>query len=145
MTMEQNILYRFSRLRLTQFATFEENIHDGMDVDVNSCYRFEYIPSASELCCSTTIEMMCGEMPLLKAELVAAFEIEATSASLLRTGDGITFSPDLLAQFASLSYGTMRGVLFAKTEHTPLSHIILPPANVKSLFQQPMTFDIAAS
>jgi len=41
---------------------------------------------------------------------------------------------ELLAQFASLTYGAIRGVIFAKTMGTALNNIILPLNNSLLIF-----------
>ena len=94
------------------------------------------------VCCSTSITMlMANGNPLIKADLDAYFSIAPSSVAKLTDDGCIVLSEGLQAQFASLSYGTMRGVIFCKTLNTPLNKIILPPNDVSSIFISPVKFN----
>ncbi|MCF0204357.1 MAG: hypothetical protein HUK12_03505 [Muribaculaceae bacterium] len=76
----------------------------------------------------------------MKAELDAFFSMNPASVDDLSENECIVIPNDLQAQFASLTYGSMRGIIFAKTIGTPLNHIILPPNDVLSAIQSPIRF-----
>ena len=138
-----DILYRFLKLDLTQFATFEEGyIDDEKDIEVSTSFRFAYSAVNEVICCSLSVKITKETGIVVKADLDSFFKLDSRSIVGLKEGTDIVFPPELLAQFASLVYGSMRGVLYAKTMGTPLSKIILPPNDVRSIFQAPLKFKI---
>ena len=54
--------------------------------------------------------------------------------------DCVVLLTSLMTLFASLGYGSMRGVIYAKTMGTPLEKIILPPNDVQNIFTALATF-----
>lgn len=128
MGQDQQVMYRFSRMELAQFALFDENFPvDENEVQYQTEVQFSFDKDLAVLCSKIVINECYNDKPLLKAELNSFFEIKKESLDLLRQDGHIIFTPMLLVQFASLCYGSMRGVIFAKTINTPLCNFILPP------------------
>jgi len=126
--MDKPIMYRFSRLHLEQFAIFEENYKPkDNDIEFQSEVQYSFDIEHSILCCTITEKITGKEKPLIKAELNSYFDIQPESLSALRHNGKIMFPPSLLVQFASLCYGSLRGVIYAKTSNTPLSKYVIPP------------------
>ncbi|MBR1543288.1 MAG: hypothetical protein IJ626_00105 [Muribaculaceae bacterium] len=128
MGQEQQVMYRFCRMELAQFALFDENYSAELnDVQYKTEVQFSFDKDLSMLCSKIIINETQNEKPLLKAELNSFFDIKKESLDLLQQDERIVFPPMLLVQFASLCYGSMRGVIYAKTMSTPLCNFILPP------------------
>lgn len=127
--MEQQVMYKYSKMELEQFAIFEENYQVGTtDVQFQTEAQFSYDMEHFVLCSKIIVNMMNIEKkPLLKAELKSYFDLQPESVEGLRQDGRIIFAPPLLVQFASFCYGAMRGVLFTKTSDSPLNKFILPP------------------
>jgi len=122
------VMYRFSRMELAQFAVFDENYSvEVTEVQYKTEVQFSFDKDLSVLCSKIIVNETCNEKPLLKAELNSYFDIQKESLNLLRREGRLLFPPMLLVQFASLCYGSMRGVIYAKTLGTPLSNFVLPP------------------
>lgn len=139
--MEQEVYYKFVSLDLSQFATFEEGYNeDKQDIDVSCKFSFTYNFVQNHVCCSNSIFITKNGLPLMKAELDATFAINDSSVKTMTDGGEIVLQPELQAQFASLTYGTMRGVIFAKTLNSPLNKIILPPNDVLEIFNKSIRF-----
>lgn len=139
--MGKEIYYRFSKMDLTQFATFEDNYNeDASEIEISCRFTFAYNFEQNIVCCSNMVSFIKKEIPLLKANLDVYFSISPSSVGELTVDDAIILSPELQAQFASLAYGTIRGVIFTKTMGTALNNIILPPNDVMSLIKQPVRF-----
>lgn len=126
--MEQ-VLYKFNKMELEQFATFEENYNAVIkEAQFQTEAGFAFDKENSILCSTILVNMLQEEKLLVKAELRSYFDIKLESIDKLKTEDGkIVFMPGLLIQFASLCYGSMRGALFIKTQGSPLGQFILPP------------------
>lgn len=136
--MEQIIKYRYNKMELAQFATFEESLDKSVnEVQFQTEVQFSFDKQNSVLCCRVTVNMLQEEKPLLKAELCNYFDIpEQTKEALNREGK-LEFPIPLLVQFASLGYGSIRGVLFAKTTGSPLADFVLPPVYFDKLINNP--------
>lgn len=76
----------------------------------------------------------------MKAELKSYFNIMPESVASMIEDDCVVQPTSLMTQLASLGYGSMRGVIYAKTMGTPLEKIILPPNDVQNIFTTPVKF-----
>ncbi len=125
--MEQQVMYKYNKMELEQFAMFEENYNSTAEVQCQTETQFSFDKEHSILCCRITINMLQDNNLIIKSELKSYFDIKPESIEGLRKDNRILFAPPLLVQFASLCYGSMRGVIYAKTIGNPLNNIILPP------------------
>lgn len=139
--MDKEILYRFIRMELVQFATSDDAPAScDTNIEVASKFQFSYNFETDMMCCTTSVTIMSSTNPLLKVVLSSFFGIEPASAKSLKVLDDLIAPAELLAQFASLTYGAVRGVIFAKTIGSPLNRIILPPNNISAIFQTSQRF-----
>lgn len=135
--MEQQVMYRFSKMELEQFAMFEENCNpEPKEVQFQTEAQFSYDTDNYILCSKIIVNMSAQEKPLVKAELKSYFNLLPVSVENLRKDGRIMFAPALLVQFASLCYGSIRGVIFAKTMGTPLNSFIVPPVYFGNLIDK---------
>ena len=139
--MENPILFKFLKMDLTQFAIFVDN-YPIETQKLGVCYRFQFAYNFEEhlVLCKTIIELSDNDKLVLKADLDCFFKIEEESAFAIEFNDEATLHPVLLVQLASLAYGSMRGVLYAKTLGTPLNNFILPPSEISPLLKDPLKF-----
>lgn len=127
-TMNQQITYKYSKIDLEQFAMFEENYDASVnEVQFQTDIQFSFDKSNNVMCSKIIITASQTDKPVLKACLCSYFEIESDSVKVLIQDNKIVFTQYLLIQFSSLCYGTMRGVIHAKTIGSPLNSFILPP------------------
>lgn len=137
--MEKGIYYRFAGLELKQFATFEDvYVEDKGEIAISCKFTFAYNFSQNIVCCTNSVSVVKDGDVLVKADLDAYFAINPESVASLSDTDAVVLPPELQAQFASLTYGTIRGVIFAKTLGTPLSKIVLPPNDVQEVMKTPL-------
>jgi hypothetical protein len=140
--MTNQLFYQFVQLDLIQFETFVQTIHEDKEIsmELSSSFRFDYNFALHRVCCTTTVAVNQENTPVLSAELNAYFQIQEVSESSITESDCVVLPIGLMAQFASLGYGTMRGIIYAKTMGTPLDKIVLPPNDVQKLFTTPARF-----
>lgn len=141
--MEKTIYYKFVKMELSQFATFDEGIaiNDGEEVGIGIKHQFAYNFNSGMVLCKTTVDYSLYQSNLLKAELDCIFQIDEASVERLeKDGKEITLPSGLLRQLASLGYGALRGVIFAKTINTQLSNIILPLVDVREFVKDDVVF-----
>lgn len=137
--MDKGIYYRFTGLELKQFATFEDAYAENSGEIAISCkFTFGYNFSHKIVCCTNSVSIVKEGDVLVKADLDAYFAINPDSVASISDTDAVILPPELQAQFASLTYGTIRGVIFAKTLGTPFSKIVLPPNDVLEVMKTPL-------
>lgn len=139
--MDTPLLFKFIKMDLSQFAIFvEEYRPEDAEIDLYNRFQFSYNFDEHLVLCKTIIEISNHDTPLLKAELDCIFKIETESASNIEKGDEAIIPSNLLAQFASLAYGSMRGMLYLKTAGTEFGNFILPPSDLSSVFKEGQRF-----
>ena len=136
--MEQ-IYYRYLRLELAQFAIFEDNVPQNIEeAQFNSQVQFFFDKEQNVIGCEIEITMEWNDKPLMKAVMRSYFEIQDKSIEQIKDEYGkILFAQSVLIQFASLNYGALRGVIFLKTQETPLARFILPPVFFNNIIKDP--------
>ena len=140
--MKNQIEYRFVKNEIAQFALFDKNIvADIKEVQFQTETQFFYDKENRVLCCKISITMLQQEKVLLKVELDSFFELTAESVMQLQQDNRIVFDPMLLIQFASLCYGTLRGVLHVKTLGTVLNAFVLPPIYFQNIINKPFVVE----
>ena len=126
--MEHQLLYKYGKMELSQFAMFDENYsQETKEVQYQTEAQFSFDKENNVLCSKIAVSMFDVDKPLMKCELNSYFDIQPESIEGLRKDGRIVFAPPVLVQFASLCYGSMRGVIFTKVQGTPLDKYILPP------------------
>jgi hypothetical protein len=126
--MNQQVLYRYSKIELEQFAMFDENLSPNTtQVQFETEAQFSFDKENRILCSKIIVTSTESDKVLMKTELRSYFEIELKSIKNLKNEDKIIFSSQLLIQFASLCYGSLRGIIHIKTIGSKLNEFILPP------------------
>ena len=128
---------------LTQFSPNWEQYDEVNDVvGINTEFGFSYNKTARVLRCETTLNFVQENKIFLKCAIQTFFEIEEDSVVNLKTSEGIEFPREMLCQFASLSYGSMRGVLYVKSINTPIGNLVLPPLYVDEVIKENLTIKL---
>ncbi len=127
---------------LPEFATFPESYKpEDSEIGISNRFQFAYNFDENLVRCKTIIEICEGKALLLKSDFICFFKIEEKSVESMESKTGITLPREVLAQFASIAYGSLRGVLYIKTIGTPFNSIILPPNDIFSIFKEPQHFN----
>lgn len=135
--MKGQIEYRYSRIEVEQFAIIKDNVSDpDGDIQYSTECQFMYDKEHFVLVSKILVNMSQGEDLLLKAEVDSSFQINPSSIETLTKDDSIVFPADALVQFASLCYGTLRGIIHIKTTGTQLNQYILPPVYLHETIKQ---------
>lgn len=125
----KDVMYRYAKMELEQFAIFEENMKDEhAEIQVQTEAQFKYDKPQNVLCSKIAVTFSIGDSPLMRAVIDSYFLIHPDSISGIADSEGhIIFPTNVLVQFASLNYGSLRGIIHLKTLGTKLSGYILPP------------------
>lgn len=138
-----NIQYKFIKMDLTQFSP-EWDRYDAEDpsVGIETNFNFSFNKSEGILKCATNLTFIQNNQIFLKSELQTFFEILKESIDELTNENVITIPKSLLCQFASLAYGSFRGVVYMKTINTALSNLILPPMYLDEVIKDDMKIQL---
>ena len=135
--MNQQILYKYVKVETEQFAIFEENFkQDVTDSMFQVETYFSFNQAQGVLVNRMAVIVLQQSSVILKIAMMDYFKIAEESLSALTNDNRINFPQSFLQQLASLSFGTLRGVLVAKTEGTKLSNLILPPTYIGNLIDK---------
>ena len=127
MANEYTLRYRYLKIVVKQFATFEENYDSSEAVQVNNSVTFGFSFESSTLLCSEEITYIQKDKIVLKICVDSHFLIDEESIGNLVSENTFVCPRPVLCQFASLNYGSMRGIIFEKTQGSVLNDVILPP------------------
>lgn len=134
-----NIQYKFVKMDLTQFSPEWDRYHSSNDsVGIETNFNFSFNKTGGIVKCATYLTFIQDNQIFLKSELQTFFEIKKESIEELTNEDVITIPRPLLCQFASLAYGSFRGIIHIKTINTCLSNLILPPLYVEEVIREDM-------
>lgn len=138
-----NIQYKFIKMDLTQFSPeWERYDSSNISVGIEANFNFSYNKNEGILKCATSLTFIQENQPFLKSELQTFFEISKESIEELTSENVIILPKGLLCQFASLTYGSYRGVLYMKTINTALSNLILPPLYLDEVIKEDMKIQV---
>lgn len=138
-----NIQYKFIKMDLTQFSPeWERYDSSNISVGIEANFNFSYNKNEGILKCATSLIFIQENQPFLKSELQTFFEISKESIEELTSENVIILPKGLLCQFASLAYGSYRGVLYMKTINTALSNLILPPLYLDEVIKEDMKIQV---
>ncbi len=125
----KDVMYRYAKMELEQFAMFEENLNDEHgEIQLQTAAQFKYDKAQHVLCSKISVTFSNGETPLMRAVINSYFLIHQDSINRITDSEGhLIFPTSVLVQFASLNYSSLRGMIHLKTLGTKLSGYILPP------------------
>lgn len=134
--------YQYVKIDLEQFAIIETNCNIQQEVNFNNEIEFGYDKEQNIFKCSDELTVYQNNTLLLKICLSSSFRIRPDDLPSLINDGKYVFSPNILSQFASLNYGTLRGVLYEKLKGTPLKFIIIPPTYMNKFIKSPFEVNV---
>ncbi|MCU7522385.1 MAG: hypothetical protein HF312_19380 [Ignavibacteria bacterium] len=142
--MEKNKPIRFQLRQITteQFAVIgEPPTEETINVSTRSNFRY----SDDKPALGVFVELRFNEKdtPFLLIEAGCHFEIEESDWESLkdRENNTIRLPKDFAVHLLMLTIGTIRGILHAKTENTPLNKFFVPLLNVLQMVNSDIILD----
>lgn len=138
-----NIQYKFIKMDLTQFSPELERFdssNESVGIETNFNFSFNKTERISK--CVVNLTFIQDNQPFLKCELQTFFEISKESIEELTSENLVVFPKALLCQFASLAYGSFRGIIYMKTINTNLCNLILPPMYLSEVIKGDMKIEL---
>lgn len=140
--METEIEYRFAEMRVSQFATMEEDFRKGgeeLECDLKARFKFDEPGGVLHSIVTSTLRQ--SGRPVARIAVDAGFAIAEASVEALRQDGKIVFPKAFLIQTASLCYGSERGILFERLEETPLRGTIIPPVYFHDIVEKELVVE----
>ena len=132
------IPYRIHQIKTQQFAIFPERLVNQSQVLIKSDFSFGVNKELTNIKCNTKISYTQDENLLLIIEVTCLFDIDKdASKQLLEAG---RIEVDFLRYLATITTGTIRGIIHTKTEGTSLNLIVLPPINLMDAIKNDFIF-----
>lgn len=132
-----NIQYRFIKMDLTQFSPeWEQYNAENKTVGINTNFHFAFNKDAGIVKCETVLTFVQENRIFLKTALQTFYEIKRESIDEMTKETEIVIPKLLLCQFASLAYGSYRGILYMKTVNTAISDLVLPPLYLEEVIKE---------
>lgn len=129
------IEFRMQQIKVDQFAmlsdTFDKN---NIDIQTNSGVAVDTEHQMVRL--QMKYDYLSDNQLVLTLAISCFFAVDPSSWKSMLNKDGLTLPHGFLSHLALHTVGTARGILFSKTEGTPLQQLILPPLNVEKMFQE---------
>lgn len=140
---KEGVGFALQGIKTEQFAIFEENFQESQKATMTTSIQFGLNPADFIIVVFFHIEFRQSENVLLKLVLSSHFKVEKTNWKEFENNEEtkIIVSKGILAHISAISASTARGVLFAKTEGTPLSRFIVPLINVAVMIPEDAVFE----
>lgn len=134
--MIKSIPYRISRIETVQFALFPDNFQNGQEVRVNTNCGYNVRSDVQQVRNVINVNYLQEDKLLMVAELACYYDIAPEGVESIKAEGKIPV--DFLRYMGSISVGTIRGLIHAKTEGTVLNPVVLPPVNLEEAIQNDM-------
>ena len=137
--MIQSIPYRISHIETVQFAVFPDVFVNGQEVLISTNCSFNVRTDLHQVRNIISVSFTQNDNLLLVTQLACYYDIAPEGFKAIRK-EGI-IPVDFLRYMGSVSVGTIRGVIHAKTEGTVLNPVVMPPVNLEEMIQTDLQFE----
>ena len=127
--------FKMDQIKVEQFAILEDKLpQDEID------FSAELMHGASKedkvIAIRLKVSYTSKETLLLVSVISCMFKIELESWQEWAKDNQVIVPRGFIAHLAMHTFGTARGILFAKTEGTPYQQLIVPPTNVDAMIKE---------
>ena len=129
--MIRTIPYKISHIETMQFAIFPENLINGQEVLVNTNCGYNERSDLNQVRNVISVNYNQNEKLLMVVQLACYYDIAPEGVEAIKAEGKIPV--DFLRYMGSISVGTIRGVIHAKTEGTVLNPVVMPPVNLEEM------------
>ncbi|NLZ51165.1 MAG: hypothetical protein GX899_05630 [Rikenellaceae bacterium] len=131
--MIRTIPYKISHIETVQFAIFPDNLVNGQDVLVNTNCGYNVSSDLNQVRNVISVNYTQNEKLLMVVQLACYYDIAPEGVEAIKSEGKIPV--DFLRYMGSISIGTIRGVIHAKTEGTVLNPVVMPPVNLEEMIE----------
>ena len=132
------IPFRISQIKTQQFAMFPDLLVNGKEVTVDSEFSFGVNTEVKNILCVTKLSYRQDDNLLLTTEVHCIFNIREDGINLLKEQGRV--GVEFLRYLATITTGTVRGIVHTKTENTVLNSVVVPPINLVEAIKEDFVF-----
>lgn len=129
--MIRTIPYKISHIETVQFAIFPDNFINGQEVLINTNCGYNVRSDLNQVRNVISVNYTQNEKLLMVVQLACYYDIAPEGVEAIKAEGKIPI--DFLRYMGSISVGTIRGVIHAKTEGTVLNPVVMPPVNLEEM------------
>ena len=140
-----NIPYRISQIKTIQFAHFTDKLNyelykqeKSFGIDVS--FNFSYNKSLTNIRCNSHFDYTQHDNLFLVCEVETIFDISQKGKENIIQKKEVPL--DFLHYLATITTGTVRGIIHTRTEGTILNEFVLPPINVVEAIDKPLSINL---
>ena len=124
--------FQLADVQTEQFAIIETAYKEGENFKLNLSFRFGYNEQDHAILVSPHFSFEQGKNSFIILEVACVYSIadESWVEMYDPQNNSVTLAKGFAAHVAAISVGVTRGVLHAKTEHTPFKKFMIPLINV---------------
>ena len=132
------------KIHLDQFAVIDDNYIDNEVVSLEVGIQYAVNQEKKRLRCSIRVGFIQKECTFMVIQANHEYDIDPDSWELYEDSDHkkILFPKGFVRHLAFLTVGSLRGMLYVKTENTKFSRYFLPTINLNDLIPADIEFDI---
>lgn len=132
------IPFRIRLIKTQQFAMFPDLFVNAEQVNVESEFGFGVNTDMTDIKSIAKISYIQNDKLLLTTEVHCFFEVSSEgSKEIVKQG---RIEVGFLRYLATISTGTVRGIIHTKTENTALNIVVLPPVNLVEAIKEDFVF-----
>lgn len=134
----QTIRFNFSKITTDEFALLEEQHDAEIPVNINVSLLFNFVKEEKLIGAGAKCSFFQKDKVIMVIALTCWFKVDEDDWKSVydQTNKQYMLSRPPALHLASLTIGTVRGVLHAKTENQALNVVILPPINVNEIIKE---------
>ena len=142
MEKENKTAYSLTQITTEQFAIMEDAFTEKAHVELQTKLRFAFDPDRKYIVVFAMFNFKQNNIAFIIIESGCHFAIQPDSWNKFLNANGtiLTVPQSFMSHLASITVGTTRGILHAKTEGTIMSRFLIPPVNLKELIKEDIDF-----
>ena len=137
--MANSIPYRIRSIKTLQYAIFPEKYVNDKEFGVNIAVHFDVRSDYCDIRNKLKLDFYQKDTLFLTTEIQTNFAIEQSAAKQLKEDKRIPVG--FLRYMATISVGTARGIIHARTEGTALCELVLPPVNLTNIINEDLVLN----
>lgn len=137
------IRFRMVKITTTQFAIVGDMCGEIDEIGIELGFNVKYSMEMHRIGVSPLLTLKSeNDDKLLILELFCEFEVHPDDWQGMITDNRLIINKDFLGNLISQSIGTLRGVLYCKTEGTSYSNFVLPSVSISELVNTNAVFEL---
>lgn len=137
------IQYKLVSMEVVSVDFFKDVFNkEKEEMNIHNSFSFGVDVSHHVLLCLHQISLQQEGKDFFAIQLNSLFALSPNSFNGMKKGKSLGIPQEFLVQCASISYGSMRGIVLLKAKENGLENIILPPAYMSDIIKSPMTVEL---